>query len=153
MEVRQLNKMNPIGKLLFTLVLPLTIILFGTITKWRYVSVEVGTYDFLYGFPLTFICSGWHTSMALQIFILELIFDFLFYFIFCFSIITLTDKFIKPIVLKNFIIFGLYGVATLMLLLYGIVFSNPDNIFELNRDFNYKEIQTGYKFVWQQDKR
>jgi hypothetical protein len=145
--------MKQIRKLISTLILPLTIILFGTITKWRYVYVEDGTDDFLYGFPLTFICSGWHTSLSLQVFVLELLFDFFVYFIFCLTIVTLTDKFIKQIQVTKYLKFGLYGLATLTLLLYGVVFSNPDNLFKMKREFKYKEIRSGYKFIWQQDKR
>ena len=145
--------MNRTRKLILTLVLPLTIILFGAITKWRYVYVEDGPDDFLYGFPLGFICSGWHTSMSFQIFITELLLDFLAYFVFCFAVITLIDKFIKPINIARYFKFGLYGLATITLILYGLLFSNSDNIFEMTRDFKYKEIRNGYKFVWQQDKR
>jgi hypothetical protein len=145
--------MKQIRKLISTLILPLTIILFGTITKWRYVYVEDGPDDFLYGFPLTFICSGWHTSLSLQVFVLELLFDFFVYFIFCLTIVTLTDKFIKQIQVTKYLKFGLYGLATLTLLLYGVVFSNPDNLFKMKREFKYKEIRSGYKFIWQQDKR
>ena len=145
--------MKQIRKLISTLILPLTIILFGTITKWRYVYVEDGPDDFLYGFPLTFICSGWHTSLSLQVFVLELLFDFFVYFIFCLTIVTLTDKFIKRIQVTKYLKFGLYGLATLTLLLYGVVFSNPDNLFKIKREFKYKEIRNGYKFIWQQDKR
>lgn len=145
--------MKQIKNQILTPVLPLTIILFGTITKWRYVNVEDGPDDFLYGFPLPFICSGWHTSMSLQIFVVELVFDFFVYFIFCLTVIKLIDKYIKQIVIAKYLKFGLYGVATLTILLYGFVFSNPDNIFEMKRDFKYKEIRNGYKFVWQQDRR
>lgn len=148
-----LQKIKRTGKLIFTLVLPLTIILFGTITKWRYVYVEDGTDDFLYGFPLTFICSGWHTSMSLQIFILALIFDFFVYFVFCLSIGILADSYFKQIVINKYFKFGLYGLATATVLLYGLLFSNPDNIVQLKRDFKYKEIRHGYKFIWQRDKR
>ena len=145
---------NKLGrKLILTIVLPLTIILFGTVTKWRYVFVEDGPDDFLYGFPFTFRCSGWHTSMSLQIFVLELIIDFLVYFLLCWSIIFLIDRFIKPLIPNNNLKVGLYGLATITLLVYGIVFSNPDNIFEWKRDFKYEEIRNGYKFVWQQDRR
>ena len=145
--------MKQIRKLILTLILPLTIILFGTITKWRYVYVEDGPDDFLYGFPLTFICSGWHTSLSLQVFVLELLFDFFVYFIFCLTIVTLTDKFIKRIQVTKYLKFGLYGLATLTLLLYGVVSSNKDNLFKMKREFKYKEIRNGYKFIWQQDKR
>lgn len=140
-------------KLIMTLVLPLTIILFGTVTKWRYVYVEDGPDDFMYGFPMTFICSGWHTSMSLQIFVIEMIFDFFVYFSFCLTIITLIDRFIKLVIIKKSFKFGLYGLALLTIILYGLVFSNPDNIFEMKRDFKYKEIRNGYKFILQQDKR
>ncbi|MFY7887689.1 MAG: hypothetical protein ACOVOW_02195 [Spirosomataceae bacterium] len=140
-------------KLIMTLVLPLTIILFGTVTKWRYVYVEDGPDDFMYGFPMTFICSGWHTSMSLQIFVIEMIFDFFVYFSFCLTIITLIDRFIKLVTIKKSFKFGLYGLALLTIILYGLVFSNPDNIFEMKRDFKYKEIRNGYKFILQQDKR
>jgi len=148
-----MTEMNPKRKLIFTLVLPLTIILFGTITKWRYVYVEDGPDDFLYGFPLTFICKGWHTSMSLQIFVSELLFDFFVYFIFTLTIVAIIEKFIKPIAVGKYFKFGLYGIATFILLLYGLVFSNPDNIFEIKKDFKYKEVRNGYKFIWQQDKR
>jgi hypothetical protein len=131
----------------------LTIILFGTVTKWRYVYVEDGLDDFMYGFPMTFICSGWHTSMSLQIFVIEMIFDFFVYFSFCLTIITLIDRFIKLVTIKKSFKFGLYGLALLTIILYGLVFSNPDNIFEMKRDFKYKEIRNGYKFILQQDKR
>ncbi len=137
-------------KLILTLVLPLSIILFGTLTKWRYVFVEDGPNDFLYGFPLAFMCNGWHTSLSLQIFILELLFDFFVYFIICLSIVFLIDKYVKPIQIKKYSKFGLYTIATLVLLLYGLLFSNPNNIFQLKRDFNYTEIRCGYKFLWQE---
>jgi hypothetical protein len=140
-------------KLILTFVLPLTIILFGTITKWRYVYIEDGPDDFIYGFPLTFICSGWHTSMSLQIFILELLFDFSVYFITCLTVITLIDRLVKPININRYFKFGLCGLATLTLIIYGLVFSNPENIFEMKRNFKYKEIRHGYKFIWQQDRR
>jgi hypothetical protein len=145
--------MKEIGKLKWTLILPLSIILFGTITKWRYVLVEDGPDEFLYGFPLTFICSGWHTSMSLQIFVAELIFDFFVYLIFCLIVITLIDKYIKRIIIPKFLKVVLYVLTTLTIFVYGIRFSNRDNIFHLKRDFNYKEIRSGYKFVWEQDKR
>ena len=137
--------MKQVFKIILTLVFPLTIILFGTITKWRYVYVEDGPDDFLYGFPLTFICKGWHTSMSLQIFVSELLFDFFVYFIFTLTIVAFIDRFIKPI--------GLYGIAILILSFYGLVFSNPDNIYGIKKDFKYKKVRNGYKFVWQQDKR
>lgn len=141
------------AKLILSLVLPFSIILFGTVTYWRYVTVEDGPNEFLYGFPLAAICSGWHTSLSLQIFVSELVFNFLFYFIFMLLVIGLIDRYLKPIKLKKYIEIGLYAVAIVILLGYGFVFANPDHIFKIRRDFNYKETRSGFKFLWQEDKR
>jgi hypothetical protein len=145
--------MKRIITITLNLALPLAVILFGTITKWRYVYVEDGPDDFLYGFPLSFICSGWHTSLSLQIFISELLIDFLVYLIICLAVLLAIDKFLLTIKIGKKIKFLVYGFATVVLILYGIVFANPDNIFAFKRDFKYQEIRDGYKFVWQQDKR
>ena len=145
--------MKKMVKLIWSLVLPLTIIVFGAVTKWRYVAVEDGTDEFLHGFPLPFMCRGWHTSLSLQIFVSELVFNFLVYFTFCLIVVLLINKYLKPIMIRKYLTFGLYGFAIMTMLFYGFLFSNPDNIFKTKRDFNYKEIRSGYKFVWQQDKR
>ncbi|KFF11045.1 hypothetical protein IW15_17945 [Chryseobacterium soli] len=138
-------------KLILTFVLPITIILFGTITKWHYVYIEDGPSDFIYGFPLPFICGGWFTSFSLQIFVTELVFDFFIYSIICFTVILLTDNYLKPIKVKKYLKFGLYGLAILTILFYGIIlFSNPNILFKIKRNFNYKETQSGYQFMWQQ---
>ena len=140
-------------KLILPLVLPLTIILFETITKWRYVNVEDAPEDFLYGFPLAFIGRGWHTSLSLQIFVSELLFDFLVYFAFCFITVMLIDNYCKPIIIKKYLKFSLYGIAGLLLLFYGLIGSIQDNVFKMKRDFNYEEVRSGYKFIWQENKR
>lgn len=140
-------------RLILTLVLPLTIIIFGNITKWRYVSIEDGANEFLYGFPLPFMCRGWHTSLSLQIFVSELVFDFLVYLAICLTITLLIDRYLKPIVLKKYVTLSFYGFAFLTLFFYGILFSKPNNVFKAKRDFKYHELQSGYKFVWQKDER
>jgi hypothetical protein len=148
-----MTKMIPKIKLIFTLSLPLAIILFGTITKWQYVYVEDGPDDFLYGFPLAYTCSGWHTSMSSKFFVTELLFDFFIYFVFCLTIVIILDRLFKPFSNIKILKFGLYLFASITLLVNGLSFLNPDNIFEMKRNFNYKEIKSGYKFVWQKDKR
>jgi|GEM_PF-1277116 len=139
--------------LVLSIVLPLTIIFFGMITHWRYVSVEDGTNEFLYGFPLAFMCRGWHTSLSFQIFVSELVFNFLVYFTFLSTVIWLVDNYLKPIIVHKYLKFGLYSIAILTMSFYGFLFSNPNNIFKIKRDFNYSEIRSGVKFFWQKDKR
>ncbi|RZL40972.1 MAG: hypothetical protein EOP00_25710 [Pedobacter sp.] len=140
-------------RLILPLILPLTIILFGTVTKWHYVKVEDGASDFLYGFPLAYMCNGWNTSGSLQIFLAELIFDFAVYFAICLVIVLAIQSFFKPIIVKKFISVVLYGISTLIVLFYGMLFSNPNNVFETKRNFKCTEVSNGYKFMWQQNKR
>lgn len=139
-------------QLILPLILPLTIILFGTVTKWSYVNVEDGPSDFLYGFPLPYMCNGWHTSLSLQIFLSELLFDFVVYFAICFVIVITIQSFFKTIKVKKFFSIGLYVLSTVIMLFYGMLFSNPNNIFETKRNFNYKETSSGYKFMWHQNR-
>jgi len=54
-------------KLIWKIVLPLTLILFSTITMWRFVLIVDGASEILTGFPLPYICPGWHTSLSYQI--------------------------------------------------------------------------------------
>ncbi|WAC42556.1 hypothetical protein [Pedobacter sp. SL55] len=145
--------MKKTAKLILSLVLPLSIILFGTVTYWRYVAVEDGPDEFLYGFPLPAICSGWHTSLSLQIFVSELVFNYLFYFTFLMLVIGLIDRYLKPITVKKYIKIGLYALAMVILLGYGFVFANPDHIFKTERDFNYQQTRSGFKFLWQPDEK
>jgi len=144
--------MKQIGKLILTLVLPLTIIFFGTIIKWRYVHIDDLPNDFLLGFPLPFICNSWGSSMSLQIFIEEFLFDFLIYFILNLTIVLLFDKYVKSIIVGKVFKFVLFGFSTLTLMFYGLIFLNHDNRFKIKSDFMYKEIRSGYKFIWQEVK-
>ncbi len=64
------------------ILIPVTIISFAVFTKWWF-TVPVDAPDTMYwGFPFAFVGEGWHTSMSLQIFVMELIADLIFYFLF-----------------------------------------------------------------------
>src|ERR1044071_5539679 len=79
------------------LILPLTLISFASFTKWWYVLVVDGPDEVLTGFPLPYVCAGWHTSASLQIFLLEFFIHLLCYFIFWFVLVFIFHRFIKPI--------------------------------------------------------
>ncbi len=131
------------------LVLPLTIISFVIFTKWWYVEVVDGPPEILTGFPLPYMCPGWHTSLSLQIFVSGLIIDFLSYFAF-WSILTLiVNRFIIEIKLNKILTIFLLTVAGLLSV--GMIFigSNPDNIYTINRDFEIEILDSGYKFIWE----
>ena len=136
-------------RLIIFLVIPLTIIIFATITKWWYVSVVDGTDEILTGSPFPFVCRGFHTSMSLQLFMLEFMVDMLIYFTVILLFIYLVDKFVWKIRVNQLMIIILYGASGLIISLSGLIASDPNNLFFLSRPFDIEIMDTGYKFTWQ----
>ena len=64
----------------------------------------------------------------------------------------LFDKYVKSIIVGKVFKFVLFGFSTLTLMFYGLIFLNHDNRFKIKSDFMYKEIRSGYKFIWQEVK-
>lgn len=139
-------------QLTWKLVLPLTIISFTIFTKWWH--AEIDDYrEVLKGFPLPFVCPGWHTSMSLQIFVTELIVDILVYFLFWFFIVMTAAKTIKSFCVPKpmtIILLATSGLFTIALILLAI---NPDNIYTTTRPFDIKIMETGYRFMGQEETR
>tara|TARA_B100000963_G_C22285343_1_gene519006 strand:- start:119 stop:583 length:465 start_codon:yes stop_codon:yes gene_type:complete len=138
--------------LTWKLVAPLTIISFVICTKWWYVSVD-GFDEILTGFPLPYICPCWHTSMCSQIFVSGLIIDLLTYFSFWLILIFLINQFVATIRLKKImtiILLSLSGLLSLGLILIG---SLSDNIYSWKMEFEIEKMETGYKFIWEEQKR
>src|SRR4030095_4232919 len=136
-------------KLLFYLVMPLTIIAFATMTKWWYVVVVDGTDEILIGFPFPFVCPGFHTSMSIQIFVLELIIDLLTYFCIIFILIYIINKFIWKIKITRVSTIVLYTMCGTVFSAAGLIAAGPNNLFFLSRPFDIEIMETGYKFTWQ----
>lgn len=128
------------------LIIPLTIISMWSINKWWYVSVEDGTDEILTGFPLPFVCRGFHTSMSLQIFTGEFLIDFLVYFSFWWLIIFLFTRYTKFEKLRKWMILSLRIPAILITVFYTIVIINPNNIFSMKRTFNMEIMDTGTRY-------
>ena len=129
------------------------LIMFTIFTKWWYVLVLDGPDEILLGFPLPYICDGWHTSMSKQYFVLELIVDLLSYFTICFSIVYIINKFMIMIKPHKIVTITLVGLAVISLAWNILLASNPDNVFHMDRNFSMKTIETGYKFIWQKQER
>ena len=138
--------------LTWKLVLPLTVISFTMLTKWWYVDVD-GYDEILTGFPLPFVCPGWHTSLSLQIFVLELIVDVLCYFVFWFLMVLAIIKFNKQFHVRSFVWVILLGISGLLTILFTLLAINPDNIYTINRKFDIKIMETGYRFAWEEQIR
>ena len=135
-------------QLSWKLVLPLTVISFTVFTKWWYVLPPEAPDSMMIGFPLPYVCDGWHTSMSLQIFVFELLIDLISYFSFWFLIVFCIDKFLLKI--------KLYKIVTILLLTTGVLFTSgltfialmEDNLFYAKRNFDVDVLVTGYKFMW-----
>ena len=136
-------------QLIWKLVLPLTIISFVTVTKWWSVAFIDGPHEVLKGFPFPYVCRGWHTSMSLQIYVLEFIADIFIYFSFWFLVVYGFHRFIVPIHLSKRFSAFLLVTAGIVLILGGIFLGNPNNMFKLQRKDEIVIEETGVHFIWE----
>ncbi len=140
-------------QLTWKLILPLTIISFATVTKWWY-TLPVDAPDTLYSdFPFPFVGDGWHTSLSLQIFILEFFADFFIYFLFWFTVVFIIHRFLKKMHLPKSITIGLWSISGLIICLTIFITTFPDNAFYFKRPYDMEIMETGYKFTWQHTER
>lgn len=140
-------------QLTWKLILPFTVISFGTITKWWY-ALPVDAPDTLYsGFPFPFVGDGWHTSMSLKIFVLELFADFLIYFLFWFTVIFCVNKFWTKIKTNKIVTIGLWTISGLIIIGASYIASFPEHIFYTKRPYDMEIMETGFKFVWEHTDR
>jgi hypothetical protein len=140
-------------QLIWKLVLPLNIISFGIFTKWWY-ALPVDAPDTMFrGFPLAYSCPGWHTSMSLQIFLSELIFDLLIYFLFWLVVVFCADRFLIKIRTFRWVTNTLWSVTGIFMAI-GVLFATyVEIVFYVRRPFDMEIMETGYEFIWQDTKR
>jgi hypothetical protein len=140
-------------QLTWKLILPLTIISFGTITKWWYTS-SVDSPETLYsGFPFPFVGNGFHTSMSLQFFVIELVADLLIYFLIWFVIVFCINRYLTKIKTYKIVTIGLWTIAGIIIIGASYIASFHENIFHFKRPYNIEIMETGYKFLWQHTER
>lgn len=136
-------------QLILKLILPLTVISFTIFTKWWYVLPVDAPDTMMIGFPIPYACDGWHTSLSLQIFCVELVIDLLAYFSFWFVVVFSVNRFLIKIRLHKLL--SVVLLSTTGLLLSGmalIAYNHNTNIFYIKRPFDIEILMTGYKFVW-----
>ena len=139
--------------LTFKLVIPLTIISFASFTKWWYALPADAPDTIFTGFPFPFVCQGWHTSMSLQIFLIEFFADLLIYFLGWFILLLCVDRFAIKIKTHKIVTICLWILSVLFIAFSAIAVSNKDNLFYIKRPFDMEVKETGYKFVWQDVER
>ncbi|WP_248723581.1 hypothetical protein [Seonamhaeicola sp. ML3] len=134
-------------KLILKVVLPLTIISFFVFTKFWYAEVVDAPNTVLYGFPLAFISEGWHTSMSLQIFVLEFLVDFSLYFIFWLLVILGINRFItiKPSKTLALVLIPISVMFSIIVILIAVA---PEHMYILKRDFDIEVKSSGFSFMY-----
>lgn len=141
MKVRQANP------LIWKLVIPATCVSFTLFTKWWYVLPVDAPDRVMKGFPLPYVCDGWHTSLSLQIFVSEFVIDLLCYFLFWFLVLTAVNLFVTKINPPKVLTSTLWTLSILFTVFFIMIACNPENKFLLKRDFDMKVMETGFKFI------
>ena len=134
------------------ILIPVTIISFSVFTKWWF-TVPVDAPDTMYwGFPFAFVGEGWHTSMSIQFFVMELIADLIFYFLFWYVCYRLLRKKLYNLGNKipQSITWTLAAIITIVAILI-VIISNP--VIHVKRTYEWKLISSGYQFIWQNKPR
>lgn len=140
-------------QLIWKLILPLTIISFASITKWWY-TLPVDAPDTLFlGFPFPFVGEGWGSSMSFQVLVLELIADFLIYFIFWFILVFCINKYLLKIKSFKIVTIPLWFISGTLIFFATYIASFPDVHFYFKQRDEMEIMETGYKFIWQHTER
>jgi hypothetical protein len=142
-----------IKSLIYKLVLPLTIISFAAIVKWWYALPIDGPETLLYGFPFPFISEAWHTSMSIQIFLLELGVNFITFLSFWFLLVFSIHQFVIKIRTYKIVTIVLWVLSGFILLAATLIASSSNNLWYIKRPFNIEVMETGYKCIWQNTNR
>lgn len=138
-------------QLTFKIILPLTVISFATINKWWYALPVDAPGTLFTGFPLPFVCKGWHTSMSFQIFVTELLLDFLTYFLFWFVFVFCIHRFVAKMKPHKILTIVLWALTGFVICEATLIAANSNNLFYVKRPFDISIMETGYKLMWQQN--
>lgn len=128
---------------------PLSIITLVVVTKWWYVLPVDARHTFYWGFPLACVGEGWHTSGALQFFVLEGLADILIHFLLWFVLTSIFFRMARLQRVPKFVSGTLWSTAILIMCIGGIIIAHAHPTIYLKRDYDWKIIHTGYTFVWQ----
>lgn len=133
----------------YRIILPVSLILFFSVTKWWFVLPVDAPDTMMWGFPFPCYSEGWHTSGALQFFIGEGILDFLIYYLVSLILILIAGKLFPAWQAKKWWTVFLWVIAGLYLAMAAYVMCLTENLFYFHRNFDMEVIKSGYKFIWQ----
>lgn len=135
-------------QLTWRLILPLTIISFGTLTKWWYVLPVDAPDTLMTGFPFAFVADGWFTSMSIQLFVIELCADFLIYFLFWFAIVLLIKRIWTQLAFSKILTRVFWTLAIMTISFWTFILTISEKHIKLKRDWDMQVLVTGHKFMW-----
>lgn len=137
-----------IKQLTWRLISPLTIISFGSFTKWWYVLPDDAPDTMMAGFPFAFVGDGWFTTMSLQIFLIEFSVDFLIYFLFWFLSVLFIKRILKQLIISKNLTRVLWTLAVLIISFWSLILIISEKHIKVKRDWDMQVLTTGYKFTW-----
>jgi hypothetical protein len=129
-------------KLIWKLVLPLTVLSFMFVTKSWYAFVVDGPNLYMKGFPLICESPGFHTSLSVQLFVAEFLFNLLIYFLFWYVIVFLFNRFVLKIMIPKIVYRLLIFLSILTIALYASILTISDLELILVRDFDVEVRST-----------
>ncbi len=129
-------------KLIWKLVLPLTVLSFLFVTKSWLAHVIDGADKYMRGFPLICESQGFHTSMSIQIFVVEFLFNLFIYFLLWYLIVFLFNRFILKIKIRKVIYRLLIFLSVFSIALYISILATSDVELKLTRDFDVEVKST-----------
>ncbi len=118
-------------------------------TKWWYVFPVDAPDTKMKGFPLPFVCPGWHTSMSLQIFLVEFFIDLITYFAFWFVLVYGINRFLIRIKIHKIFTILLLTTSGLLTVVALLIAVDSTNVFYAKRPFEIQVLEVGYEFIWQ----
>lgn len=138
---------------LFKLALPTTIVSMFLVTKWWYALPVDGPDKLHWGFPFAFMGEGFHTSMSFQFFILEFLADFSIYFMSWILVFYIFFRFYPKIKVPKILTKIIISIAIILSMAFAIIVSMSNPLYHSRRGYDWKILDTGYVFLWQETPR
>lgn len=140
-------------KIIWQLVIPITVIIFASIDRLTYALVIDAPSTVLNGFPFISSAEAWHTSMATQIFIFEFLSNFFIFFTVIFLIIYCAYRIFKITQVNKWIYIPLWIFTIPLIILAPVGVLMFDDIIFTHRDFKIEILDQKYYLSWTGYKR
>jgi hypothetical protein len=135
------------------LALAMSLISMLLLTKWWFALPIDGPDNLYWGFPFACMGKGFHTSMSYQFFILEFIANFIAYFAFVLIVSLLVTKWKPKFKLPSILSKMMITIALFLCIGFVGILSISNPIFHFKRPYDWKILETGAVFIWQNTPR